>query len=278
MGTVGRSGCGKRAARGVRGGRRSGAILSTAEEQGRQIRQRTGNRAAGQRAIRVLLVDDHYVVRQGLRACLAEQKDIEIVGEAEDGRQALAAVRKWLPDVVVLDVLMPGMDGLEVAAQISSIAPEQVRVVILSMCQDTQTVRRAFAAGARGYVTKSASVEELVRAVRTVFDGQKYLSASLGRMMVERLIRPCTAAAGGPRLTERERQVVRLLAEGHSAREIGFALGISSKTVHSFRQRIMGKLGLRSLAELTKYAIRQGLTGLGNGPFPGSWSSGVAGG
>lgn len=213
--------------------------------------------------IRVLLVDDHQMMRQGLRALLSAETDIEIVGEAADGRTALDLVRTLLPDVVVMDIGMPDLNGIEATRQIRTQHPK-VRVVALSTHTDKRYVHHMLAAGACGYVLKIAAHGELVRAVRAASLGRTYLSAEIAGSVVERSTR---AHAGGDvsaysTLGAREREVLQLVAEGKTSAETAKEMHISVKTVETHRRNIAQKLGLRGTAELTKYAIREGLTSL----------------
>lgn len=213
--------------------------------------------------IRVLLVDDHQMMRQGLRALLSAETDIEIAGEAADGRTALDLVRTLLPDVVVMDIGMPELNGIEATRQIRTQHPK-VRVVALSTHTDKRYVHHMLAAGACGYVLKIAAHGELVRAVRAASLGRTYLSAEIAGSVVERSTR---AHDGGDvsaysTLGAREREVLQLVAEGKTSAETAKEMHISVKTVETHRRNIAQKLGLRGTAELTKYAIREGLTSL----------------
>jgi two-component system response regulator NreC len=214
-------------------------------------------------AVRVLLVDDHHIVREGLRALLANERDIEVVGEASNGRDALALAEKLVPNVVVMDLAMPDMNGMEAAQRITGALPA-VRVVALSMHADKRFVRQMLLAGASGYLKKGCTFEELVRAIRTVAGGEAYLSPEIARTVTEdytrRLVSTGTGGAAG--LTPREREVLQLLAEGNQPKQISALLKMSVKTVSSHRRSIMEKVGATSLADLVKYALREGLTSL----------------
>ncbi len=196
--------------------------------------------------IRVLIAEDHTIVRQGLVALLNTADDIEVVGEAGDGRAALEQVEAFSPDVLLCDLAMPGLSGLEVIKRLQSleVAP---RVVVLSMYHDAEWVKRALDAGAHGYLLKGSGVQDVVRAVREVAGGASFLSPGASR------------AAQTEQLTDREREVLTLLAEGHTSKEIGSVLGISHRTAEHHRARVMQKLGINDVAGLTRYAIRTGL-------------------
>ncbi|MCA9544903.1 MAG: response regulator transcription factor [Myxococcales bacterium] len=196
--------------------------------------------------IRVVIAEDHTIVRQGLVALLQTADDIEVVGEAGDGRGALDAVAAHSPDVLLCDLAMPGLGGLEVIKRLQE-EPEPPRVVVLSMYHDAEWVKRALDAGASGYLLKGSGVQDVVRAVREVAKGESFLSPG------------ATMAARSEDLTPREREVLTLLAEGHTSKEIGSVLNISHRTAEHHRARVMQKLGINDVAGLTRYAIRTGL-------------------
>ncbi len=210
--------------------------------------------------IRVLLADDHRLFREGLRSLLEGQRDLEIVGQAGDGLEAVGLARSLDVGVVVMDVEMPLLNGLEATRQIRAELP-RVSVVVLSMYSDRRFVIEALRAGATGYLLKDCAFEELAHAVRSAAAGQVYLSAGITGVVVEDYVRrsadPENTAFTS--LTARERQILQLLAEGKSTRETARLLEISSKTVETHRAHIMGKLRLHSVAELTRYAVREGL-------------------
>ncbi len=214
-------------------------------------------------AIRVLLADDHKMMREGLKTVLGRAPDLDVAGEAADGASAVKLASEIAVDVVVMDVTMPGLNGIDAARQITETLPD-VRVVMLSMHADRRFVTEALRAGAKGYVLKDFAVDELVAAIRSVARGGTFLSAPVAdvvvRDYVQRMQEP--AGSGGPTLSARERQVLQLLAEGASTKEIAARLRISAKTVDTHRRQIMDRLNLHSIAELTKYAIREGLTDL----------------
>jgi len=212
---------------------------------------------------RILIADDHQIMRQGLRALLEAQPGLSVVGEAENGRKAVQLVRDARPDVVIMDVMMPDMNGIEATRRIKSMHPE-VQIVALSIHSDRRFVLQMFKADATGYLLKDCAFEELTRAIRTVTDGQAYLSPAIAGVVVGEFLRNLTTDARGglPSLSPREREVLQMMAEGKTTKEIASALAVSVKTVETHRRQIMGKLGINSIAELTKYAIREGLTSL----------------
>jgi two-component system response regulator NreC len=209
--------------------------------------------------IEVVLVDDHAVVRSGLRLLLEKQNDIEVVGEAGNAKDAIFRARALKPDVMLLDVVMPGESGIEVLPKLLKESPE-TRVLVLSMQDDPSYVREAFAAGASGYVLKEAADEEVVSAVREIADGGRYVHPALGARLVAAEAEERAAAEADP-LSEREREVLRLLALGHTNQEIAEQLYISVRTAESHRAHIMQKLRLSTRAELVRYALTHGLLG-----------------
>jgi DNA-binding NarL/FixJ family response regulator len=207
--------------------------------------------------IRVLVVDDHAVVRSGLKLLLDGQDDIEVVGEAGDARSAVFEARSTNPDVILLDVVMPGQSGIEITPQLLHERPE-AKVLILSMQDDPRYVREAFEAGAAGYVLKEAADSEVVAAVRNVAAGGRYVNPTLGARLVAADTEARKRADEDP-LSEREREVLRLLALGHTNQEIAKMLYISVRTAETHRAHIMQKLSLRSRADLVRYALANGL-------------------
>ncbi len=211
--------------------------------------------------IRIVLADDHQLFLDGLRALLAKEPEIQVVAEASDGREALAEARGQRPDVVVMDLSMPGLNGIEATRRIVQSLPS-VRVICLSMHTEPRFVEAALEAGASGYLPKDCATEEMTAAIRAVSNGQTYLSPSVAGVVVDVLRnREGTEEANAfGVLTGREREVLQLLAEGQSTKELAAHLNLSVKTVGTHREHIMRKLGIRSIAGLTKYAIREGLT------------------
>lgn len=211
------------------------------------------------RLIRVMLVEDHLIVRQGLRALLETQEGIEVAGEAGDGEEALASCRKVRPDVIVLDLGLPGKDGIRVAEELRDELPG-CRVLVLSMHSGEEYVRSALRAGAAGFLVKGAGLTDLVRAIRAVAAGEAFFCGAAAEVLA-RDVRHGGVAVEGARasLTEREREVLRLVASGKSSREIAAILGISPKTVEGHRANIMEKLGIHDLAGLVRYSVKSGL-------------------
>jgi len=207
--------------------------------------------------ISVVLVDDHAVVRSGIRLLLERQDDIEVVGEAGNAKDALFRARALKPDVILLDVVMPGESGIDVLPRLLEESPE-TKVLVLSMQDDPSYVREAFAAGAQGYVLKEAADEEVVSAVREIAKGGRYVHPTLGARMVAAEAEERAAADADP-LSERERDVLRLLALGHTNQETAEKLYISVRTAESHRAHIMQKLRLATRAELVRYALSHGL-------------------
>lgn len=214
-------------------------------------------------AITVILADDHKIVRDGLRNLLLKYPGIEVIGEAEDGRATVEMARKLSPDVVIMDIAMPDMNGIEATRQITGENPD-VRVVALSMHSDRRFVSEMLKAGASAYLLKHSAFEELVTAIMTVREKRMYLSPAITGIVVENYIKQ----NGKPEqsvfslLSDREREVLQLLAEGKNTKEIAANLNLSGKTVEAHRINLMSKLNIHSIAELTKYAIREGLTSL----------------
>jgi two-component system response regulator NreC len=208
-------------------------------------------------SIRVLIVDDHAVVRAGLKLLLDAEDDIEAVGEAGNARDAVFRMRSLKPDVVLMDVVMPGESGLEATAKILHESPE-TKVLVLSMQDDPRYVREAFAVGASGYVLKEAADAELVAAVREVANGGRYVHPALGARLVTADAEERRRAEEDP-LSDREREVLRLLALGHTNQEIAQMLYISVRTAETHRAHIMQKLRLQTRAELVRYALSQDL-------------------
>ncbi|TAL06074.1 MAG: response regulator transcription factor [Verrucomicrobia bacterium] len=210
------------------------------------------------KVIKVLVVDDHPVVRKGITACLAHNQHIGIVGESGDGRDAVRKIRELQPDLVLMDINMPQMNGLAVTELLRREMP-QVKVLILSMHSNTEYVLRIIQAGAKGYVLKDASTEELVRAIETVDRGEAYFSSDVARVALNQFVRGGGQSDELSALTNREREVLTQIAEGLSNKEIASALGVGVRTVETHRERIMRKLDIHNVAGLTKFAISKGL-------------------
>ena len=211
--------------------------------------------------IKVLLAEDHTIVRQGLRSLLDGETEIEVVGEAEDGRQAIEQAQRLLPDVVLMDITMPVLNGLEATRQIKKLFP-QVKVLVLTVHSTEEYIFQILRAGASGYVVKQAAVSELVQAIQTVYQGDSFLSSSISRRVVEEYGRRAEAMEDKhDKLTDREREVLQLVAEGRTNREIAQLLHVTVKTVEAHRKHVMDKLSLHSTAELTRYALRKGMVG-----------------
>jgi DNA-binding NarL/FixJ family response regulator len=209
----------------------------------------------------ILLADDHRVVREGLRTLLAQEPDLSVVGEASDGREVVELAHSLHPQVIIMDIAMPEMNGIEATRLIMSEFPS-TRVVALSMYADRRFVTQSLRAGALGYVLKEAAFEELARAIRTVAGGKPYISPSVAGFVVEEFVHQVsnTASKSLELLTTREKEVLKLLAEGKRAKEIALDLKIGVKTAEAHRQNLMNKLEMHSIAELTRFAIREGLT------------------
>jgi two-component system response regulator NreC len=208
-------------------------------------------------SIRTVIVDDHAVVRSGLRLVLESEEDIEVVAEAADARNAVFEARAHHPDVILLDVVMPGRSGIEAIPDLVQESPES-KVLVLSMQDDPAYVREAFGAGASGYVLKEAADAEVVAAVREVAGGQRYVHPALGARLVAAEAEERVRAEADP-LSEREHEILRLLALGHTNQEIAGQLYLSVRTVETHRAHIMQKLRIQTRAELVRYALEQGM-------------------
>ncbi|MGA3241340.1 MAG: response regulator transcription factor [Bryobacteraceae bacterium] len=211
--------------------------------------------------IRIALADDHAVMRTGLRLVLERQADFSVVGEASDGREAVALVQRETPDVLVMDIGMPNLNGIEAARQVGAAAP-QVAVVILSMHSDESYVLRALKAGARGYLLKESAESDLIAAIRAVHAGKAFFSPAVSRMLVEDYVRQLQDREiedSYELLTTREREILQLVAEGKSNKEVAAILNLSLYTIETHRGNLMEKLGLHTVPELILYAVRKGV-------------------
>lgn len=213
--------------------------------------------------LNVLIADDHRMLRQGLRSLLEKEPDLRVVAESDNGREAIAAAEKGQIDLAIMDISMPGLNGIEASRKLLAINPA-MRVIGLSMHTDRRFVSEMLNAGAVGFVSKDAAFEELVQAIRTVLSGKVYLSPAVAGVVVDAYLRRSESADRTvfSALTAREREVLQLMAEGRNTKQIAIDLHVSIKTVETHRRQIMEKLDLYSVAELTKYAIREGLTTL----------------
>jgi len=211
--------------------------------------------------IRVLLADDHAVVRDGLRALLEAQPGIEVVGDVSNGRDAVRASQRLAPDVVVMDIAMPDLNGIEATLQIQELSPSP-RVLILSMHSTTEHIFRALQAGARGYLLKDSAGKEVVEAVRVVHVGRRYLSQKIAATVIDDYIAERHRTSPLDSLSPRERQILQLIAEGKTSAEVGAMLFLSPKTVDTYRSRMMHKLNIGDLPNLVKFAIQNGITQL----------------
>jgi len=213
--------------------------------------------------IKVLLADDHAMMRGGLRMLLEQHAELAVVGEAEDGRETVRLAKKLAPDVVVMDIAMPDMNGIEATRQICADHPG-AKVIALSMHSDRHFVSEMLKAGATAYLLKQCAVDELITAIKTVLKSQTYLSPCISGVVVDNFVRNKAKSDSTvfSHLTDREREVLQLMAEGKTSKEIANQLNLSIKTIETHRMKIMEKLNIHTVAELTKYAIREGLTSL----------------
>ncbi|HOO41826.1 MAG TPA: response regulator transcription factor [Syntrophales bacterium] len=212
--------------------------------------------------IKILVADDHKIMREGLRALLDKQSDMQVVAEAEDGLTTVRMTRELAPDVVIMDIAMPDLNGIGATKKIKAESPD-VKVIALSMHSDRRFIAEMFRSGASGYLLKDHSFEELSNAIRVVVSNRIYLSPSIAGIVIEDYVRQLQKDDVSPVtdvLTDREVEVLQQIAEGHPTKEIALRLHVSVKTIETHRRQIMEKLNLFSVAELTKYAIRQGLT------------------
>lgn len=240
----------------------SGALPRAQEASARQT---APGKAGVRKPIRVLLADDHPVVRKGLSSCLAQVPNVEIVGEATDGQEALRKAKELAPDLVLMDIDMPLLNGLT-AADILRKENPGVKVLILSMHSDSEFVMRILQSGARGYILKQAPTEELVKAIETIYAGESYFSQDVARLALNQFVRGPGEGPHTGQVSAREREVLIAIAEGLSNKEIACRLGVGVRTIETHRERIMRKLNIHSVAGLTKFAISKGLVSL-QGPL-----------
>lgn len=214
-------------------------------------------------SIKVLLVDDHAIIREGLRSLLKKQPEMEVIADTGDGRKAIELVRELLPNIVIMDITMPGLNGIEATRQIIAEFPD-VKVIALSIHSKRRYVADMLSAGATGYILKECLFDELVQAIKAVAAGGRYLSPRITDVVVSDYVKRLSTSAYSPfeALKTREREVLQLVAEGKSTKQIALELHVSTKTIEANRRQIMEKLNIHSVAELTKYAVREGLTTL----------------
>lgn len=214
-------------------------------------------------SIKIIVADDHKIIREGLCGLLEKEDDLQIIAQAQDGRETIELVKKHSPDVVIMDIGMPGLNGIEATRHIASEYPK-VKIIALSMHSDKKFVKEMLKAGASGYLLKNCAFEELDKAVRIVSSGKTYLSPSISDVIVDNYVRTSseTAHTVFSVLSNREREVLQLLAEGQNTKQIAMSLHVSPKTIETHRSKIMQKLDIDNIADLTKYAIREGLTSL----------------
>lgn len=214
-------------------------------------------------AIKIILADDHKIMREGLKNLLEDKPDMEVVGEAKNGRDAVQLAIKFLPDIAIMDIAMPDLNGIEATKQILNESPA-TRIIALSMHSDKQFVTGMFRAGASGYLLKDCALEELAEAIRAVHVKHTYLSKEITDVVLKELVHKLENEAENSKeeITDREREVLQLIAEGISTKDIAGKLYVSAKTIETHRQKIMQKLNIFTIPELTKYAIRMGLTSL----------------
>jgi two-component system response regulator NreC len=214
-------------------------------------------------SIKIILADDHKILREGLKALIVKAPGMDVVAEAKDGKTAVRLVDKFSPDVTIMDISMPDLNGIEATNQILAKNPD-AKVIALSIHSDKRFVSNMLKAGAKGYLLKGCAFEELVKAIQTVLAGQIYLSPAIDQVVVsdyiQRITKPQVSISS--ELTSREREIVQLIAEGRSTKNIAGHLHLSVKTIETHRHQAMGKLEIKSVAGLTKYAIREGLTSI----------------
>ncbi len=213
--------------------------------------------------VRILIADDHKIIVDGLRSLLEKSNTLKVIGQASDGISAVRLAAELSPDLVIMDISLPGLNGIDATRRILEANP-RVKVIALSMHKDGRYIAEALKSGAMGYLLKESAFDELTAAIRTVMKGQAYLSASIADLVIKDYIRHLEKTGSGvfSVLAPREREVLQSLSEGLSTKEIAARLGVSVKTVETYRVQIMEKLDIHSVAELTKYAIREGITSL----------------
>jgi two-component system nitrate/nitrite response regulator NarL len=241
------------------------AVASGSKLSAKEVRNVRSEASRMKSPIKLLLVDDHPVVRKGIASCLAKFPNLQIVGEAADGPEAIRKAKELNPDIVLMDVDMPQMDGLA-ATQLLRKEMPNVKVLILSMHRQTDAVLRILQSGAVGYVLKEASPEELVQAIQNVSVGESFFSPAVARLALNQFVRGPSEAPSAMDLTNREREVLILIADGLSNKEIASRLNVGVRTVETHRERIMRKLNIHSVAGLTRFAIAKGLVSLRDDP------------
>jgi DNA-binding NarL/FixJ family response regulator len=214
--------------------------------------------------VKLLVADDHKIFRQGIKKLLEEESDLQVVGEAADGREAIKKATELKPDVILMDIAMANLNGLQATRQIKKVLPD-TKVIMVTMHKNEEYVLQSFQAGASGYILKEGAVEELVSAIRTIHQDKSFLSPTISKTLIDAYLRKMeTGKTETPfdLLTDREREVLQLIAEGYTNREVAKALFISVKTVEAHRAHIMQKLNIHDIAKLVKYAIQKGLVDL----------------
>ena len=211
---------------------------------------------------RVLIADDHTLIRAGIRSLLEKLSGIEVVAEASDGRDVLHLVAQHQPQIVLMDIAMPNLNGLDATRELTKSFPD-VRVIILSIYSDEEHVYQALRAGAAGYLLKGAATEELELAIRSVAQGETYLAPQVSQPVIAEYLRRTKAPSAGESLSSRQRQVLQLIAEGKNTKQVALELGISVKTVESHRAQLMDRLNIHDVAGLVRYAIKMGLVNMG---------------
>jgi two-component system response regulator NreC len=214
-------------------------------------------------SIKIILADDHKILREGLKSMIMKEPGMEVVAEAENGGKAVRLADKFSPDVIIMDISMPDLNGIEATNQILAKNPD-IKVIALSIYSDKRFVSNMLKAGAKGYLLKGCAFEELLKAIQTVQTCRIYLSPAIDEIVVNEYIHQIKTPQGSilPELTSREREIVQLITEGHSTKQIASHLNLSVKTIETHRHQAMDKLNLHSVAALTKFAIREGLTSL----------------